>query len=427
MSVGGGFLDEVTIRLESGAGGNGAASFHREKHVPRGGPNGADGGRGGDIILIADRGKRTLYDFKLRESYKAGDGGHAYLNKRGQDGQDVVLQVPVGTVVTDSEDGEVLADLNVDGMKVVVCRGGRGGKGNLHFTNSVRQAPTFAQNGAPSETIIAKLELKLLADVGLIGLPNAGKSTLLSRMSAAKPKIGAYPFTTLSPNLGVVSVGDQTFVMADLPGLIEGASEGLGLGHQFLRHAERTKVLLHVVDAFPVDGTEPRANFDLIEAELRSYSEELAARPRIVALNKADVADSNALAAVEQHFADVPFPLFSISAVSGQGVDRLGFALAKVIEEDLAKESPVPILVPAKRDQDDQAWDIERRTDGFHITGKRIERLVTMTRLENRDALHFLHRKLSRIGVIERLRNMGAEDGDTVHVADWQFTFEDWL
>jgi len=426
MSAGGGFLDEVVVRFESGTGGNGAASFHREKHVPRGGPNGADGGRGGDIILVADRGKRTLYDFKLKEHYKAEDGSNAYLNKHGYDGKDVVLHVPVGTVVTDTEDDEVLADLSVDGMTMVLCRGGRGGKGNLHFTNSVRQAPTFAQNGAPGEVLLAKLELKLLADVGLIGLPNAGKSTLLSRLSAAKPKIGNYPFTTLSPNLGVVSVDDKTFVMADLPGLIEGASDGLGLGHQFLKHAERNKVLLHVVDCFPIDGTVPRESFDMIENELRAYSEELHQRPRIVALNKVDACPPDELGRVVESFADLDFPLHQISAVSGSGLDQLKYDLLAAVEKESENEES-RVLIPVLKVRDDQSWDVEVENGEFIIVGKRIERLVQMTQLNKRDALHYLHRKLARMGVINKLKEMGAEDGDTVRVADWEFVFADWL
>ena len=423
---GGGFLDEVVVTFESGNGGDGAASFHREKHVPRGGPNGADGGKGGSIILQADRGKRTLYDFKLRESYKAESGSNAYLNKRGQDGKDIILHVPVGTIVTDYEDGEVLADLHTDGMTTVICAGGRGGKGNLHFTNSVRQAPSFAQNGAPSEIVVAKLELKLLADVGLIGLPNAGKSTFLSRTSAAKPKIGAYPFTTLSPNLGVVSVNDKTFVIADLPGLIEGASEGHGLGHRFLKHAERNKVLLHLVDLFPLDGTDPRENFDLIEKELGAYSPDLHRRPRIIALNKADSGSEEHIEEVKASFADVPFPLFVISAVSGRGIEPLTYALLEAVELESENEEE-RVLIPVLKPKEEGAWDVEVKNGEFHIVGKRIERLVTMTRLNNRDALHFLHRKLARIGVINKLRELGAEDGDTVRVADWEFTFADWL
>lgn len=421
----GGFLDEAVVTFTSGKGGNGAAAFLREKHVPRGGPNGANGGRGGDIILVADNHKRTLYDFQLRDHFEAPGGANAIGNKSGKDGADVRIAVPVGTIVTDLDLEEVVADLSVPGMEVVLCRGGRGGFGNEHYVNSVRQAPTFAQNGAPAEQVRAKLELKLIAEVGLIGLPNAGKSTLLSAMSAAKPKIGAYPFTTITPNLGVVTVADHTFTMADLPGLIEGASEGVGLGHQFLRHAERNKVLLHVVDSLPIDESDPRGNFELIESELRSYSEDLFNRPRIVALNKADVLSPEQRSEVLEEFSDLDFPVLVISGVSGEGIDELKFALWNVIEQQATVEQPT-VLKPVAHVKRDDTWTVTSETDGFVVTGERIERLVAMTNLENRDALHYLYRKLERIGVIGELEKMGAEDGDTVFVGNFEFTYMDW-
>lgn len=419
------FIDEATVRFMSGRGGDGAATFHREKHVPRGGPNGANGGRGGDIVLLADRNKRTLYDFKLKDSYKANDGERAHGNQTGKDAKDVTIRVPVGTVVLDAEDGETVVDLSVDGMKYVVCRGGRGGMGNLHYTNSVRQAPTFAQRGAPGEALDAKLELKLIADVGLIGLPNAGKSTLLSVMSAAKPKIADYPFTTIAPNLGVVSVGDHTFVMADLPGLIEGASEGIGLGHQFLRHAERNKVLLHVIDAYPPDDSDPVANFELIEEELRQYSEELSERPRIIALNKSDLGIPEAEQDILGRLEGFGFPVFVISAATNKGFEPLKWALWKEIEVS-ADEEAVPILVPTYRNEADSAWDIVKIADGYRVTGKRIERLVEMTNLGNRDAVHYLYRKLKRIGVIDKLEELGAGPGDNVNIGEFEFEYEEW-
>ncbi|MCU0317423.1 MAG: GTPase ObgE [Fimbriimonadaceae bacterium] len=421
------FLDETNVLFESGQGGNGAASFHREKHVPRGGPNGADGGRGGDIILIADRGKRTLYDFQLLDHYKAENGTNAYLNKRGRDGKDLEIHVPVGTIVTDLDLEEVIADLHTDGMAFVVSKGGKGGRGNLHFTNSVRQAPTFAQIGAPAEIINAKLELKLLADVGLIGLPNAGKSTLLSQLSAAKPKIADYPFTTLVPNLGVVRVSNETFVMADLPGLIEGASEGIGLGHQFLKHAERNKVLLHVVDSFPVDGSDPIENFKLIEAELQKYSEELFARPRLIALNKLDLGGTGDDEVLIEFFreAGVNFPIFPISAAAAKGTEALAFALLEIIRE--AEATSPPVIVPIFKETRDDAWDVEVDERGtLVVTGKRIVRLVSMTDLDNSEAVRYLHRKLKRIGVIDRLVEMGAEEGVDVRIGSWEFTYADW-
>ncbi|ARU40678.1 hypothetical protein CCB80_05805 [Armatimonadetes bacterium Uphvl-Ar1] len=419
------FIDEAEVNFISGRGGDGAATFHREKHVPRGGPNGADGGRGGNITLLADRNKRTLYDFKLRAEYKADDGSKAVGNKAGKDAKDIVIRVPVGTIVYDAEDGEQIIDLAVDKMQYVICRGGRGGRGNLYYTNSVRQSPSFAQRGAPGDNLSARLELKLMADVGLIGLPNAGKSTLLSVMSAAKPKIADYPFTTLAPQLGVVAIGDHTFVMADLPGLIEGASEGIGLGHQFLRHAERNKVLLHVIDAYPIDNSDPVDNFRMIEEELKQYSEELYNRPRIIALNKSDMGIPEAEEDIIERLGQFGVPIFVISAATSQGLDPLKWALWKSVEE-LSAEEEIPIIVPTYRNDEGSAWDVEVIEEGYRVVGKRIERLVEMTNLGNRDAIHFLYRKMRRIGVIEKLEEMGAEPGDTVLIGAFDFQYEEW-
>ena len=419
------FIDEANVRFMSGRGGDGAATFHREKHVPRGGPNGANGGRGGDIVLLADRNKRTLFDFKLKPDYKANDGYKAVGNKAGKDAKDIVIRVPVGTVVYDTEDDEIVIDLAVEGMKYVLCRGGRGGMGNLHYTNSVRQAPSFAQRGAPGDILHARLELKLMADVGLIGLPNAGKSTLLSVMSAARPKIADYPFTTLAPNLGVVTIGDHSFVMADLPGLIEGASEGVGLGHQFLRHAERNKVLLHVIDAYPIDNSDPVENFRMIEEELRQYSEDLYSRPRVIALNKSDMGIPEAEEDLIERLGAFNVPIFVISAITSKGLDPLKWAMWKQIEDEAAKHT-IPILVPTYRNEEDAAWDVIEVEDGYKVTGKRIERLVEMTNLGNRDAVHFLYRKMRRIGVIEKLNEMGAGPGDNVYIGDFEFQYEEW-
>lgn len=418
------FLDEAIVTFTSGTGGSGAVAFHREKHVPRGGPNGADGGRGGDIILVADRGRRTLYDFRLRDHFEAENGNHAIGNKHGKGGASIVVKVPVGTIVTDLILDEVMVDLNVDGMKYVICQGGKGGFGNEHYVSSVRQVPNFAQKGAPGETIKAKLELKLLADVGLVGLPNAGKSTLLSRISAARPKIADYPFTTIEPNLGVVRVADDSFTVADMPGLIEGASEGHGLGHQFLKHVERTKVLIHVVDAFPIDGSDPIANYELIESELKLYSEPLYERPRLIALNKVDLAPAGEYNAIRERFEALDRPLFPISAVSGEGLEPLLFKTLSTLKEAEAQE-PAPVVFRPETREQDQSWDVERTEEGYEITGKRIVRMVAMTNLENTDAVRYLHKRLSRLGVIEKLREMGAEEGDIVYVGDVVFGFTD--
>lgn len=421
------FLDEAVVKLESGRGGRGSASFHREKHVPRGGPNGGDGGRGGDVILVADRHKRTLYDFHLKTAYKADNGSDAVASKNGRNGESVRLAVPVGTVVWDQETGEKLVDLVAEGTEYIICQGGKGGLGNLHFTNSIRQAPHFAQKGAPSDRVVARLELKLLADVGLIGLPNAGKSTLLSAMSSAKPKIGAYPFTTITPNLGVVSAGEKTYVMGDLPGLIEGASEGVGLGHQFLRHAERNTVLLHVVDSFPIDESDPVENFLTVERELAAYSPELVERPRLVALNKSDLTpDPEYLHGLRKKIEAQGFEVMVVSGATSAGLEELKFRLLQLIEEH-TPEAVVPTITPTFRRNQDDSWSVERQEDGtFVVTGKRIERLVAMTDLENRDALYYLVRRLRRIGVLQALQEAGIDEGDTVVAGEMEFTFTDW-
>jgi GTP-binding protein len=344
----------------------------------------------------------------------------------GRDAEDVTIVVPVGTMVYDDEDNELLVDLSADGMTYVVARGGRGGRGNKHFTNSVRQAPAFAENGAPGESFRVRLELKLLADVGLIGLPNAGKSTLIGACSAARPKIGDYPFTTIIPNLGVVRVGHESFTMADMPGLIEGASEGLGLGHQFLKHVERTRVLIHVVDAFPIDGSEPWDNFRIVEQELANYSEELASRPRLIALNKVDLApDPEFVDLVKEPFVEAGYEVFPVSGATNQGLEPLLFRAAALIDENVVAPA-VPVLKPAQSRKMDDKWEVREDDGEFFVEGARIERLVHMTNLTNKEALRYLHRKLERIGVIDALREAGATDGDTVVIAGWAFAFRDW-
>jgi GTPase len=418
------FLDEAEVTFVSGRGGSGAVSFHREKFVPRGGPNGADGGRGGNVVLIADRGKRTLYDFKLQSRFEAQNGEHGLGNKRGRDGKGIEIKVPIGTIVTDLDTDEVLIDLNTNGMKYVVCKGGKGGKGNQHYASSVRQTPNFAQKGAPGEVIHSKLELKLLADVGLVGLPNAGKSTLISRISAARPKIADYPFTTIVPNLGVVKFKDSTFVVADMPGLIEGASTGIGLGHQFLRHVERNRLLVHVVDAFPIDESDPVANYELIEKELKLYSEEIWSRPRIIALNKVDIVPHEQFGVLRERFEKMGPPLFPISAVTGEGIDQLLFEILETLER-IQPSDEIPVLLPALTARPDQTWDVERTDHGFVVTGARILRMVEMTDLSNEDGIRYLHRRLERIGVIDKLRQLGAQDDDSVRVGNVEFDFSE--
>jgi GTP-binding protein len=420
------FLDEVEVEFSSGRGGSGAVGFHREKFVPRGGPNGADGGRGGDIILIADRNKRTLYDFKFQSKFHAEDGVHGVGNKNGKNGKNIEIKVPVGTIVYDLDIGEVIIDMNRHGMSFVLCKGGKGGFGNMHYTTSSRQAPNFAQKGAPGETIHARLELKLVADVGLIGLPNAGKSTLISRISAAKPKIADYPFTTIVPNLGVVSIHEDTFVVADMPGLIQGASEGVGLGHQFLRHVERTRVLVHVVDGYPVDESDPVANYELIESELRLYSEEMWLRPRVIALNKVDIIPPAEYNALRERFEKLGHPMVPISGVTGQGLDQLLQIVWEKLQET-KDDTPLPVVMPLANIDKGPAFEIEKDEDFYIVKGKRIERLVSMTDMESGEAVRYLHRRLERLGVIDKLREMGAEEGDSVVIGDFEFAFTDEL
>src|SRR5579871_2256066 len=420
------FIDEATVEFTSGRGGSGAVSFHREKFVPLGGPNGADGGRGGDVILLADKGRRTLFDVKLAGKFVAESGEHGVGNKRGRNGKSIEVKLPVGTVVTDSETGERVVDLRLHGMRHVICAGGKGGKGNQHYANSVRQAPNFAQKGAPAERMLARLELKLIADVGLVGLPNAGKSTLISRISAARPKIADYPFTTIVPNLGVVSFHESTFVVADMPGLIEGASQGTGLGHQFLRHVERNRVLVHVVDANPIDEADPIANYELIERELKLYSEEVWSRPRIIALNKVDIVPHDQFGELRTRFEAMGHPLYPISAVTGEGIDALLFEIVSA----LARTQPaddIPVLLPALHAKADDSWSADKTSNGFSVSGQRILRMVEMTDLTNEEAIRYLHRRLQRIGVIDRLRQLGAEDGDNVRIGDFEFEFNEEL
>ncbi len=413
------FLDEAVIHVRSGKGGDGSAHFRKEKHVPRGGPDGGDGGRGGDVALIAEPKKNTLIDFRHETKFRAEDGRDgAGSTRTGRNGKPVELVVPVGTRVFDDESGRLMADLVEPGTRFVVCKGGRGGRGNTHFTTSVRQAPTFAEKGEPAVGLRLRLELSLLADVGLLGLPNAGKSTLISRVSAAKPKIADYPFTTLTPQLGIVRVGETSFVMADLPGLIEGASEGKGLGLRFLRHAERTRVVLHVVECAPIDESAPLANLRLVRAELFRYSEELASRPSVVAMTKIDLMPDRAevLRELEKEGLEV----FPVSAVTGEGLDALLFRLAALVDSTPRPIMPVEIELEA---DDAAAWEVLSGEEGYVVTGGEIERWVAMTDTSNMEALQHLHRRLKKAGVIDALADAGAVEGDTVKIGQVAFSY----
>jgi len=428
------FVDEVTIDVKAGDGGNGSVAFRKEKYVPRGGPNGGDGGKGGDVYLEADSNLSTLLDFRYQRHYEALRGIHGTSrDMSGKNAGDITLKVPVGTTATEVETERILTDLTKHGQRVVIARGGQGGRGNAHFASSVQQAPKYAENGEPGEEHQIKLELKLLADVGLIGYPNVGKSTLIAALSAAKPKIADYPFTTLVPNLGVVRVDEErTFVIADIPGLIEGASEGVGLGHQFLRHVERTRLLCHLIDISGTTGREPLDDYAVINRELAAYDDKLAQLPQVVVLNKSDIADEEEAELLRAEFAAEDKPVFVISAATRVGLEPLVYFLAERLSE-----MPLPppfddeiVRITAdtmKSRRTDRRWEAayDAGTQTYVVSGKGIERLVAMTQLQNEDAVHRLQKTLEKTGIINKLRTLGAKQGDTVRIGKAVFDFFD--
>ena len=433
------FVDRVVLHLAAGDGGRGCTSVHREKFKPLGGPDGGNGGRGGDVVLVVDPQVHTLLDFHFRPHAKAGKGQPGMGgNRNGAQGDDLVLAVPPGTVVLDSR-GELLADLTGAGTRFVAAEGGRGGLGNAALASRARKAPGFALLGEPGDVRDVTLELKSMADVGLVGFPSAGKSSLVSVLSAAKPKIADYPFTTLQPNLGVVSVGDDTFTIADVPGLIPGASEGRGLGLDFLRHIERCAVLAHVVDCANLEfDRDPISDVDALEAELAAYQPELADagmgeladRPRIVVLNKIDVPDAADMAEmVTQHFRDKGWPVYAISAVAHKGLDELRYALFELVKAHRkANPAAAPeriVIRPKAIDADD--FRISRDPDtpgGYVVSGAKPERWIRQTDFENDEAVGFLADRLARLGVEEALIKAGAEEGCTVTIGDVSFDWE---
>jgi GTP-binding protein len=424
------FIDRVVLHVRAGNGGHGVASIHREKFKPLGGPDGGNGGRGGDVALVVDRNVHTLLDFHHHPHQRAGNGKQgAGSNRNGADGGDIVLSVPDGTVVLD-EDGEVLVDLAGVGARYVVAQGGRGGLGNAALASPRRRAPGFALLGEPGEERELVLELKSVADVGLVGFPSAGKSSLIAALSAARPKIADYPFTTLVPNLGVVSAGDSTFTMADVPGLIPGAAEGKGLGLDFLRHIERCAVLLHVLDCATLEpGRDPVSDLDAIEAELAHYEGtlgDLLDRPRLVALNKVDVPEGADLAAlVRPDLEKRGLRVFEVSAVSRAGLRELAFALAAEVEADRAAR-PVPEARPVLRPVavDDAGFTVKPGGEGFVVRGTKPERWVRQTDFSNDEAVGFLADRLARLGVEEELTRLGAERGAAVTIGAVTFDFE---
>ncbi len=418
------FTDKVKITIKSGDGGDGMNSFKSYKGKPACGPDGGDGGNGGNIYIVADKNVNDLLSFRYVSKYVAGNGERGGTNKCfGRGGDDVIIKVPLGTVVKDFETGTVIADMFGDGEKKLIAEGGRGGKGNVRFTTSRRHAPNFAQKGEKTEPHVLQLELKVIADVGLIGFPNVGKSTLLSKISAAKPKIANYHFTTLSPNLGVVRYYDNSFVAADIPGLIEGAADGAGLGHDFLRHIERTRMLVHVIDASGTEGRDPIEDFKKINAELKEYSKTLASLPQIIALNKCDVygAEENVKAFRKKYCRR--YKIFPITAVSGEGTEQLVEAIFNKLQQ----------LPPVSRVENDESFTYRKSGDlGFEIymdgevyviVGALVDMLCRNVALNDPDSMAYFQKILREKGVISRLKEMGIKENDTISIGDVEFEY----
>jgi GTP-binding protein len=424
------FADNAKIFIKSGKGGDGCVSFRREKYVPAGGPDGGNGGKGGDVIFEVDPGMNTLTDFRHIRNYVAKNGGPGG-NKRctGANAENLIVKVPEGTVIKDFETDKVIADMSGDHKREVILRGGRGGLGNMNFATPTMQAPKYAQPGQSGAELWVKLELKVIADVGLVGFPNVGKSTLLSRVSNAKPEIANYHFTTLNPHLGVVDLdGGAGFVMADIPGLIEGASEGVGLGHDFLRHIERTRVLVHVVDAAGTEGRDPIEDIRIINEELRSYNPELLKKPMLIAANKMDAiyeGDENPADRIREAFREEGIPVYPISGVSGQGIRELLYA----IYEELKKVDKKPVVFEKEFEVEYSAdrnltYTIERNEDGeFVVEGPRIEKMLGYTNLESEKGFSFFQRFLKDHGILEELENAGIQEGDTVRMYGLAFDY----
>ena len=425
--------DQARIHIKSGKGGRGVVSFLREKYVPFGGPDGGDGGKGGDVIFYVDDQLATLTPFRYQVHFAAENGQPGSGRQmHGRDGEDVRIAVPPGTVVYDDETGEALADLVDPGEEAILLRGGIGGAGNARFKSSRNQAPRIAELGEPGREGWVRLELKLIADVGLVGLPNAGKSTLLAASSAARPKIADYPFTTLEPMLGVIEIGGPagtTYVMADIPGLIEGAAEGVGLGHEFLKHVERTRMLLHVLDGSGgLEGRDPVEDFELIQNELEAYSPELASKPMFIVINKMDLPESRSLLEyVEPQIEGKSEGIFHVSAVTGEGVRELLEAVSRRLDE-IPREEPErteTVRVYSLDDDDDDAWEATRLSDHhFEVTGRRIERRLAMTDFTLDEAADRFQRILEASGISDRLDELGIEPGDFVHIGDAELVWE---
>lgn len=420
------FIDRARIFVQSGKGGDGMSSFRHEKFVPKGGPNGGDGGQGGNVILVADRNVNTLVDFRYRRLFKAKPGGKGQgSNKFGRDADDLLIPVPVGTIVRDEASNALLADLSHDGQQAIVAKGGRGGRGNYHFRTSANRAPTFAERGEPGEERWLRLELKVLADVGLLGYPSVGKSSILRKVSAAQPEVAAYHFTTLNPILGVVNLPDQrSFVMADIPGLIDGAAEGVGLGHDFLRHIERTKILIHVLDVSGSEGRDPIEDYEKINSELAKYSEKLSRKRQVIAANKIDLlSDDTNLKRLQQYMDERGRDVFPICAMSGEGLPELMEYVWKLLETYVEEPDETDEEVIYKPEEKPD-FKIHRDDDGaFVITGPRIERLVAMTNFDDDMSLRRFQRIWRYMELDKLLQKEGIQEGDTVRIYSMEFEY----
>ena len=422
------FIDKARIFVKSGNGGNGAVSFRREKYVPAGGPDGGDGGNGASVIFEVDLGLRTLMDFKYQRKYVAehGEDG-SKKRKAGRNGEDLILKVPPGTIIRDEATGLVIADLKEEGDRAVVAKGGRGGKGIQHFANAVRQAPAFARSGSDGVEKWVVLELKMIADVGLLGFPNVGKSTFLSVVTKAKPKIANYHFTTLTPNLGVVQTKfGESFVLADIPGLIEGAAEGVGLGHDFLRHVERTKVLIHIVDISGLEGRDALDDFDKINGELKLYNEKLATRPQVVVANKMDILeDESIFEEFKNELEGRGYKVFKMSAATRQGVDDVIAYVSELLREaeEIELVSEEEMFRPELDEVQDEGLQIDIEDGVYVVTGKSLRRIMYSVNFDDMESLQYFQKAMESQGVFDRLREMGIEDGDTVRIYEIEFEF----
>ena len=423
------FIDYAKIYIASGKGGNGAISFRREKYIANGGPDGGDGGKGGSVYFEVDTGLGTLIDFKYKKKYVAGNGENGSGSRcNGKKGEDIIIKVPQGTIIKDEETNKIIADLSEENQKICVLQGGKGGKGNVHFATATRQIPNFAETGELGVEKNIILELKLIADVGLLGYPNVGKSTLLSKMTTAKPKIANYHFTTIDPNLGVVNLsGERSFVLADIPGLIEGASEGVGLGHKFLRHVERTRLLLHIVDVASTEGRDPVEDFEKINNELAKYNDKLSQKTQIIAANKIDVMqDDTNYERLKEAALKKGFEIYKISAVTGEGLEELFNRVYDVLQK-------IPKVEFEEKDEttyysleeDEEDIEVHKEGDKYVVSGKKVLELMRRINFSDYESMAYFHLNLKKIGVEKELKKQGIKNGDIVQIFDWEFEFEE--